>query len=55
MPLINCEIDFILSWYERGFMIDAPIASQELTFIITDANVFVQVVTLSPQDHAKLL
>ena len=33
MPLINCEIDYILSWYERGFMIDAPIAGQELTFI----------------------
>ena len=28
MLLINCEIDYILSWYERGFMIDAPIAGK---------------------------
>ena len=32
MALINCEINLILTWSERCFIIDAPIAGQEPTF-----------------------
>ena len=47
MPLINCEINFILTWSNRGFIIDNPIAGQEPTFTITDTKLYVPVVTLS--------
>ena len=55
MSLINCEINFILTWSNRYFLIDNPIAGQESTFTITDAKLYVTVVTLSAQDNAKLL
>ena len=56
MPLINCEINFILTWSNRCFIIDNPIAGQEPTFKITDTKLYVPVVTLSTtQDNAKLL
>ena len=55
MPLINCEIDLILTWCKRCFIIDNPIDNQELTFTVTDTNLSVPVVTLSTQDNAKLL
>ena len=47
MPLINCEINLILSWPNRYFITDNPIASQEPIFTIPDAKRFVPVVTLS--------
>ena len=53
--LINCEINLILTWSKRCFIIDNPIAGQEPTFRITDAKLYVPVVTLSTQDNAKLL
>ena len=56
MLLINCEINLILNWYARCFIIDAPIDGQEpATFTITDTKLFDPVVTLSTQDNAKLL
>ena len=55
MSLINCEISFILTWSNRCFLIDSPIAGQESTFTITDTKLYVTVVTLSAQDNAKLL
>ena len=55
MPLINCEIDLILTWSNRCFIIDNPTADQEPTFTITDTKRYVPVVTLSTQDNAKLL
>ena len=33
IPLITCEINLILTWPARSFVIDAPFAGQELTFI----------------------
>ena len=48
MPLINCEINLILTWSNRCFIIDNPIVGQE-------PNLYVSVVTLSTQDNAKLL
>ena len=55
MPLINCEINLILTWSYRCFMIDNPIANQEPTFTITDTKLYVPAVTLSTQSNVKLL
>ena len=55
MPLINCEINLILTWSATCFIIDAPIANQAPTFKITDTKLYVTVVTLSTQDNEKLL
>ena len=55
MPLINCEVNFILTGSNRSFTIDNLIAGQEPTFTITDTKLYVLVVTLSTQDNAKLL
>ena len=53
MSLINCEINLILTWSNRYFLIDNTIASQKATFTVTDGNLYVPVVTLSTQDNAK--
>ena len=45
MPLINCEVNLILTWS----------ANQNATFAITDTKLYVTVVNLSTQDNAKLL
>ena len=55
MPLINCEINLILTWSNRRFIIDNPIANREPTFTIIDTKLYGLVVTLSTQDNAKLL
>ena len=55
IPLINCEINLILTWSAECFIIDAPIAGQEPAFTTTDTKLYVPVVTLSIQDNAKLL
>ena len=57
MSFINCEIDLILAWYNRCFIIDNPTAGQEptsTTSTITDTKLYVPVVTLPTQDNAKL-
>ena len=54
MPLINCEIILILTWFNRCFIIDNPIDNREPTFTITDKKLYVPVVTLSTQGIAKL-
>ena len=55
MSLINREINLILTWSARFFIIDAPIAGKEPTFIITDTKLYVPVVDLSIQDNANPL
>ena len=52
MPLINCEIDLILTWSANCVLSDAQ--NQATTFAITDTESYVLVVTLSMQDNAKL-
>ena len=54
MLLINCEIDLILTWSVNCVISNAA-ANQATTFAITDAKLYVPVVTLSTQDSAKLL
>ena len=55
MPLINCEIELILSWSVNCVIIYTNVANQFPTFTITETNLYVPVVILSTQDNAKLL
>ena len=55
MPLINCEIDFILNWSENCVVVYTDVANQGATFLITGKKLYVPVFTLSTQDNAKLL
>ena len=55
MPLINCEVELILNWSANCVIIRTNVANQVPTFTITEANLYVPVVTLSTQDNAKLL
>ena len=52
MPLINCEINLILTWFDKCVLSNQ---TEALTFAITDTKFYVPVVTLSIQDNAKLL
>ena len=55
MPLINCEVERILTWSAGCVIIYTNVASQVPTFTITETNLYVRVVTWSAQDNAKLL
>ena len=55
MPLINCEVNLILTWSADCIIIYTNVANQIPTFAITEANLYVPMVTLSTQDNAKLL
>ena len=50
MPLINCKVELSLKWYERYLLTAATTA----TFKITDAKLYVSIVTLSIEDNFKL-
>ena len=52
MPLINCEVNLILTWSSICVVIDNNGAG---TFEITDTNLYVPLVTLSKQENTKLL
>ena len=52
MPLINCEINLILTWSAKCVLSNDTKAT---TFAITDTKLYVLVAALSPQDNAKLL
>ena len=68
MPLINCEIELILTWSNNCASADmtvksmgnnndppAIVAPTVLEFQITDTKLYVQVVTLSKENDKKLL
>ena len=55
MPLINCEINLILTWSRNGVIVSTNIANQNAIFQITDTKLYVPVETLSTQDNSKLL
>ena len=55
MPLINCEINLILTWSTNCVIITTNGANQNATFEITDTKLYVSVVTFSTQDNSKLL
>ena len=50
IQLINCKVELSLKWYEKCLL---PTASTA-TFKITDAKLYVPIVTLSIEDKAKL-
>ena len=52
MPLINCEINLILTCSEKCVLSNNTKAT---TFTITDTKLYALVVTLSTKDNAKLL
>ena len=51
MPLINCKVEFSLKWYENCILSSSGTAA---TFKITDAKLYVPVVTLKTEDNSKL-
>ena len=55
MPLINCEVNLILTLSANFVIMYTKVANQGATFGITETNLYVPVVTLSTQDNAKLL
>ena len=52
MPLINCEVNIILTW-SSTFVITKSTGAG--TFAITDTKLYVPIVTLSTQEKTKLL
>ena len=55
MPLINCEVNIILTWSSTCVIVSTNNANQNATFTITNTRLYVPVVTLSTQENAKLL
>ena len=49
MPLINCEVDLILTWSSTCVIANSKGAE---TFEITDTKLYVPIVTLSTQDNS---
>ena len=47
MPLINCEIELILTWPRHSVIIITDVANQIPTLTITEATLYAPVVTLS--------
>ena len=57
MPLINCKIELSLKWIENRILTLNPNANNDInkaTFTITDAKLYVPIVTLSIEDNVKL-
>ena len=55
MPLINCEVNLILTWSANCVIVYTDVANQGATFTITKTRLYVPVVTLSTQVNSKLL
>ena len=51
MPLINCKIELSLKWIENCILSSAGTAA---TFKITDAKLYVTIVTLKTEDNTNL-
>ena len=55
MPLINCEVNLILTWTSTCVVISSSNQNRVPTFAITDTKLYVPVVTLSTQENTKFL
>ena len=53
MSLINCKIELSLKWIENC-VLTTSVNANKASFKITDAKLYVPVVTLSIEDNAKL-
>ena len=52
MPLINWEVNLILTWSKDCIITDSTVKEK---FAITETKLYVPVVTLSTKDNEKLL
>ena len=55
MPLINCEINILLTQSEKCIIGTRDYGDRELKSAIADIKLFVVAVTFSAQDNEKLL
>ena len=55
MPLINCEVNLILTWSSSCILISTVNPNQKARFAITDTKLYAPVVTLSTQENTKFL
>ena len=55
MPLMNCEVNLILTWSSTCVLVATNIPNQNAKFAITDTKLYVPVVTLSTQENTKFL
>ena len=55
IPLINCEINLILTWSTNCVIVSINVGNQNTTFEISDTKLYIPAVTLSTQDNSKLL
>ena len=55
MPLINCEVNLILTWSSTCVLVSTNVANQNATFAITNTKLYVPIVTLSTQENTKFL
>ena len=55
MPLINCEVNLILTWSSTCVLVATNVANQNATFAITNTKLYVPVVTLSTHENTKFL
>ena len=52
MPLINCEVNLILTWSSTCVITNSNAAG---TFALTDTKLYLPVVTLSTQENTQFL
>ena len=55
MSLINYEFNLYLNWSKNFVIVVTNVVDKGGTLLITDAKLYVLVVTLSTQDNEKLL
>ena len=55
MPLINCEVNIILTWPSTCVLVATGLQNQAATFAITATKLYVPVVTLSTQKNTNFL
>ena len=55
MPLINCEVNLVLTWLSTCVLAAVGDANQAATFAIANTRLYVPVVTLSTQENTKFL
>ena len=53
MPLIDCEVNLILTWSENCVIVSTDVANQNSTFAITDTKLYVPVISLSQQNKKE--
>ena len=53
IPLINCEVNIVLTWTADCGTVYTNVANQVPTFATTETNLYVPLVTISTQDNAK--